>query len=384
MTGERYTGDGTMEFAAPCLMGLEGLAANELKYCGIENVRAENGRVLFSGDWSAMIRANLCSRLCQRVVILLAEFEARDFDALFEGVKRIPWRLYLGERDAFPVNGGSLDSVLTSVPACQKIIKKAVVDQLRQHYHIDWFEETGAEHRIRFRIFKNRVSIALDTTGPALNKRGYRALSNDAPIRETLAAAMAELGRVRADHTVVDPFCGSGTILIEAAQKALNIMPGINRSFAFEQWEQVDPALTAAERERARAGERKDCAFRAFGYDIDEAALDIARRNAALAGVGDRITFEQRDIRDYRDEWERATVITNPPYGERMLDMRQARELYRVMGRVFRPAPYHSYTIISPDESFEKLFGRPADKRRKLYNGMMKCCVYLYKPSFHG
>ena len=367
-----------MQFAAPCLLGLEGLAANELKYCGIDDVRAENGRVLFGGDYSAMIRANLCSRLCQRVMILLAEFEAKDFDTLFEGVRRIDWADYIGERDAFPVKGGSLDSALTSIPACQKIIKKAAVEKLKQSYRTDWFSEDGAVHQIVFRVFKNRVSIMLDTTGDALNKRGYRALSNDAPIRETLAAAMVELARVRPDHTVVDPFCGSGTILIEAAQKALGVMPGINRSFAFEQWSQVDPSLTAAERDRARAGERRDCAFRAYGYDIDEEALDIARRNAQLAGVGDRIIFERRDIRDYEDTWERATVITNPPYGERMLDADEARRLYRVMGKAFAPKPYHSYTVISPDENFEKFFGRPADKRRKLYNGMMKCNVYMY------
>ena len=367
-----------MLFAAPCLLGLEGLAANELKYCGIEDVRAENGRVLFGGEYAAMVRANLCSRLCQRVMILLSEFEAKDFDALFEGVKRIYWARYLGERDAFPVKGGSLDSQLTSIPACQKIVKKAVVDKLRLTYPIERFVEDGPVHRIVFRLFKNRVSIMLDTTGAALNKRGYRALSNDAPIRETLAAAMVELARVRPDHTVVDPFCGSGTILIEAAQKALGIMPGLNRSFAFEEWEQVDPAIIAAERERAKSCERRDCAFHAYGYDIDDAALDIARRNADLAGVGDRITFERRDIRDYADAWERASVITNPPYGERMLDVQEAKELYRLMGRRFVPKSGHSYTIISPDESFEKLFGRPADKRRKLYNGMMKCNVYQY------
>ena len=367
-----------MEFSAPCLLGLEGLAANELKFCGIENVRAENGRVLFGGDHKDMIRANICSRLCQRVHILLAEFEARDFEALFEGVKRIDWGEYIGENDAFPVKGGSLDSALTSIPACQKIVKKAVVESLKRSYRTDWFTEDGPVHQIVFRIFRNRVSIMLDTTGPALNKRGYRAMSNDAPIRETLAAAMAELARVRADHTVVDPFCGSGTILIESAMKALNIMPGMNRSFAFEEWGQIDPALIRAERERSADGVRRDCAFSAFGYDIDEAALDVARHNARLAGVGDRISFERRDIRDYEDIWERVTVITNPPYGERMLDADEARRLYRVMGRVFAPKQYHSYTIISPDESFEKLFGRPADKKRKLYNGMMKCDVYMY------
>ena len=367
-----------MDFAAPCLLGLEGLAANDLKFKGIDNVRAENGRVLFSGDHTAMARANICSSLCARIFILLAEFEARDFDTLFEGVKAVEWSEYIGEHDCFPVKGNSLDSALTSIPACQKIIKKAVVEKLRQSYKTDWFDEDGAVHQIQFRIFKNRVSIMLDTTGDALNKRGYRAMSNDAPIKETLAAAMADLARVRADHIVIDPFCGSGTILIEAARKALNIMPGIDRSFAFEEWAQVDPSVIGKERQRARDNERRDAAFKAYGYDIDEDALSIARRNAELAGVGDRIVFERRDIKDYADIHERASVITNPPYGERMLDVEKARELYRVMGEKFERKPYHSYTIISPDDRFEQVFGRPADKRRKLYNGTLKCQVYMY------
>ena len=367
-----------MRFVAPCLLGLEGLAANDLKFKGISGVRAENGRVLFEGDFSTMVRANICSSMCARVFILLAEFEARDFDTLFEGVKAVNWSEYIGERDAFPVKGNSLDSALTSIPACQKIIKKAIVEKLRESYHTSWFEEDGGVHQIQFRIFKNRVSIMLDTTGDALNKRGYRALSNDAPIKETLAAAMCDLARVRADHIVVDPFCGSGTILIEAARKALNIMPGIDRGFAFEAWSQVDPEILAEERRRARAEERTDAAFIAYGYDIDNEALEIARRNAELAGVGDRIIFEKRDIRDYTDDHERVSVITNPPYGERMLDVSEARRLYEIMGRVFPKAPYHSYTIISPDDNFEKLFGRPADKRRKLYNGTLRCQVYQY------
>lgn len=367
-----------MRFCAPCLLGLEGLLANELKFMGLSDVCAENGRVLFSGGYDAMARANLCSRLAQRIYILLAEFHASDFDTLFEGVKAIGWSEYLGEDDAFPVKGGSLDSALTSIPACQKIIKKAVAEKLKLTYLTDWFAETGGVHQIQFRIFKNRVSIMLDTTGPALNKRGYRELSGGAPIRETLAAAMAELARVRADHTVIDPFCGSGTILIEAAQKALNIMPGLNRRFAFEEWRQVDPAVTEAERERARSLKRSDCKFRAYGYDIDDEALSIARRNAGLAGVGNRIVFEKRDVHDYHEDFERASVITNPPYGERMLELKDARELYRVMGQRFLHKPYHSYTIISPDDRFEDCFGRPADKRRKLYNGTLKCQVYMY------
>ncbi len=367
-----------MQLVAPCLLGLEGLAANDLKFKGIPGVRAENGRVLFSGDESTIVRANLSASLCARVFILMAEFEAHDFDALFEGVRAADWSRFIGERDAFPVKGSSLDSDLSSIPACQKIIKKAVVEKLRTTYRTAWFEETGGVHQIQFRIFKNRVSVYLDTTGPALNKRGYRALSNDAPMKETLAAAMAELARVRRDHLVVDPFCGSGTIVIEAARKALNIMPGIDRGFAFEQWSQLDPSVIENERRRAREEERRDASFSAYGFDIDEEALSIARHNAALARVADRIVFEKRDIRDYSDDFERVSVITNPPYGERMLDIKAARELYRVMGERFVSKPYHSYTIISPDEGFERAFGRPADKRRKLYNGALKCQVFMY------
>ncbi len=367
-----------MQFVAPCLLGLEGLAANDLKFKGISDVRAENGKVLFSGDESTLVRANLCSSLCARVFILMAEFDARDFDTLFEGVKAADWSRYIGERDAFPVKGSSLSSELNSIPACQKIIKKAVVEKLKERYHTSWFEEDGGVHQIQFRIFKNRVSVYLDTTGAALNKRGYRALSNDAPMKETLAAAMVELARVRKDHIVVDPFCGSGTIVIEAARKALNIMPGVDREFAFEAWSQIDPAVIERERQRARAEERDEAAFMGYGYDIDDASLELAQHNAELARVSDRIRFEKRDFRDYTDSYERVSVITNPPYGERLLDIEQARDLYRTMGEKFSQKQFHSYTIISPDERFEQLFGRAADKRRKLYNGTLKCQVYQY------
>ena len=367
-----------MQFVAPCLLGLEGLAANDLKFKGISDVRAENGKVLFSGDESTLVRANLCLSLCARVFILMADFDARDFDTLFEGAKAADWSRYIGERDAFPVKGSSLSSELNSIPACQKIIKKAVVEKLKERYHTSWFEEDGGVHQIQFRIFKNRVSVYLDTTGAALNKRGYRALSNDAPMKETLAAAMVELARVRKDHIVVDPFCGSGTIVIEAARKALNIMPGVDREFAFEAWSQIDPAVIESERRRARDEERVDAAFMGCGYDIDDASLELARHNAELGRVSDRIRFEKRDFRDYTDSFERVSVITNPPYGERLLDIEQARELYRAMGEKFSQKPFHSYTIISPDERFEQLFGRAADKRRKLYNGTLKCQVYQY------
>ena len=223
-----------MKFSAPCIFGLEGLCANELRYLGVENVNAENGRVTFTGDWSTLALANINSRYAERILILLAEFEVHTFDNLFEGVKAIPWEDYIGISEAFPVKGRCLDSDLMSVPDCQKIVKKAVADRLSQKYMLPWFDETGAPHQIQFLILRNKVSIMLDTSGAGLHKRGYRADSNDAPIKETLAAAMVDLSRVRANHFVTDPMCGSGTILIEAAMKALNIAPGLNRYFACE------------------------------------------------------------------------------------------------------------------------------------------------------
>lgn len=367
-----------LTFSATCLLGLEGLVSNDLKFMGIKNVRAENGRVLFDGDYNTLALSNICSRYNERVLILLSEFNAVSFEQLFCGVESIEWERFLNIDDAFPVAGRSISSQLKSIPNCQKIIKKAVVERLKTKYKTSWFEETGAVHQIRFLIMKDRVSIMLDTSGAGLHKRGYREFSNDAPIRETLACAMAELARVRANHTVIDPMCGSGTLLIESALKAMKIAPGINRSFAAESWAQIPKEVWTYQRERAREAENRDCAFEAFGYDIDESALKIAKRNAEMAGVGNRIHFEKRDIRDFSAEFERATIIVNPPYGERLLDVKQAEELYKIMGEKFVHRHGYSYTVISPDDDFEKCFGRKAKKRRKLYNGMLKCQVYMY------
>ena len=274
----------TMKFSAPCIFGLEGLCANELRYLGVENVNAENGRVTFTGDWSTLALANINSRYAERILILLAEFEVHTFDDLFEGVKAIPWEDYIGISEAFPVKGRCLDSDLMSVPDCQKIVKKAVADRLSQKYMLPWFDETGAPHQIQFLILRNKVSIMLDTSGAGLHKRGYRADSNDAPIKETLAAAMVDLSRVRANHFVTDPMCGSGTILIEAAMKALNIAPGLNRYFACEHWNCVPKDVFETARENARQKIRHDATFRATGYDIDDSALAIAKKNAEATG----------------------------------------------------------------------------------------------------
>ena len=367
-----------MTFAAPCIFGLEGICANELKFLGIQNVRAENGRVLFEGDWDTLAKANIRSRYAERIQILLAEFRATDFQTLFERVKAIEWERFIGMSDAFPVKGRCLSSQLMSVPDCQKIIKKAVVTRLSERYMLSWFEETGPARQIQFLILKDKVSILLDTSGAGLHKRGYRADSNDAPIKETLAAAMVELARVRPNHFVTDPMCGSGTLLIEAAMKAKNIAPGLKRYFACEKWSCVPKDVFARERELAQSQIRTDISFRASGSDIDASALETARHNAELAGVGDLITFERRDIRDFQLSEGYQTVITNPPYGERLLDLRAAEELYKLMGEKFRREKGKSYTVITPDDDFEKLFGRKADKRRKLYNGTLKCQVYLF------
>lgn len=367
-----------MTFCAPCIFGLEGYCANEFRFWGLENVRAENGRVLFDGDFSAMARANINAHYAERIQILLGEFRAVSFEELFNRVKALSWADFIGPNDAFPVKGSCLKSQLMSMTDCQKIIKKAVVNSLSERYMLSWFEETGAVHQIQFLVMNDRVSILLDTTGAGLHKRGYRAQANDAPLKETLAAAMVEMSGVRRHHFVVDPMCGSGTILIEAAMKARKIAPGLTRRFAAEDWGCMPDGIFEAARETSRAKIDRDCPFHAEGYDIDEAALAIAKHNAEVAGVGDCITFQKRDIRDFSVPEGYCTVITNPPYGERLLDLNTAEALYAVMGQRFKREQGKRYTVITPDDDFEKIFGRKADKRRKTYNGMLKCQIYQF------
>jgi putative N6-adenine-specific DNA methylase len=362
----------------PCLMGVEGLVGNELRDMGAEHVEPQNGRVLFDGNMEMIARANLWSRYGERVLIQLAEFKALSFEELFQGVKAIPWENWIGKKEAFPVKGRSLSSKLASVPDCQSIVKKAVVERLKMKYGQSWFEETGSVHQIQFLILKDRVSILLDTSGAGLHKRGYRANSTEAPIKETLAAAMVYLSRVRRDANFLDPFCGSGTILIEAALYAMHMAPGLQRRFAAERWGVSDDAIWRRERQRAQDLVDRSVTFQGRGYDIDGQAVELALENARKAGVGSRIHVEKRDISLFRPTEDFGCVICNPPYGERLLDLKAAQELYRTMGKVFERKHGWNYTIISPDETFEECFGRKADRRRKLYNGMMKCQVYMY------
>lgn len=367
-----------MKFSVPCLLGLEGLIADELRRMDAQNVAAQNGRVDFEGDEPILARANICSRYAERILIRMGEFRAETFEELFQGVKKIPWEMFIGEKDAFPVKGYSLDSKLFSVSDCQSIIKKAVVERLKAKYNLNWFEETGTVYQLQFSIMKDTVTLFIDSTGAGLHKRGYRPVANAAPIKETLAAAMAELAHLRHYHTLYDPMCGSGTILIEGAMKALNIAPGIHRSFACEKFPMIDAEIWR--QERARAGDLviRDADFKAYGSDIDFNALQIAQENARRAGVAMKIDFSKRDIKDFKRRSEKGTVICNPPYGERMLDIKNAEDIYRTMGKIFTPERGWAYYIITPDEEFEAVFGRKADKRRKLYNGMIKCQLYMY------
>lgn len=363
---------------APCLFGVESVAADEFRRMGFTDVAAENGRVKLSGDFNMLARANICSRFSERILINAGEFTAVTFTELFDETKKIPWENYIGKDDAFPVNGWSIDSQLSSIPDCQSIIKKAVVERLKLKYPVVRFAETGPEYKIRFSIHKNAVTLMIDTSGEGLHKRGYRRNSNDAPLKETLAAAMCDLARIYPDTKLYDPFCGSGTLLIEAALMATKTAPGLRRYFAAERFGFIPENVWREERTRAQDLIIHNVDFRAHGFDTDENAVRLTLENAKKAGVSKYVTASVADVRDFAPPDERCLTITNPPYGERLLDVKAAEGLYTVMGERFKEGCGRKYYIISPHDEFEKFFGRTADKRRKLYNGMIKCQLFMY------
>lgn len=365
-----------VRLCCPCHFGLESVLSFEIKKIGGENLTVTDGRISFDGDLSTIARANIRLATAERVMIELGSFTAQTFTELFDGVRNLNFEDYIGKNDAFPVKGHSLKSKLYSIPDCQSIIKKAAVERLKGVYRISRFEESGARHQIQFNILKDVVTIYLDTSGEGLHKRGYRRVSNDAPIKETLAAGIVDLARVRGGSVVCDPMCGSGTSLIESAYKALGIAPGLRRNFSAENWQCIPSEIWREERERA-AGDVRENDFKSFGFDIDDFAVSLSRSNCKTAGVGGRISVEKRDISDHIPI-EGAITICNPPYGERLLELRQAEELYRRMGDVLHPSKDNPCYIISPHEEFEQLFGKKADKKRKLYNGMLKCQLYMY------
>jgi len=367
-----------INLVAPCLFGVESIAADEFRRMGFEDIVTENGRVLLSGSENMLARANICSRFAERILINVGEFSAVTFTELFDGVKSLPWEDYIGKDDAFPVNGWSINSQLFSIPDCQSIIKKAIVERLKQKYKINIFAETGSEYKIRFSIHKNKVTMMIDTSGEGLHKRGYRRNSNDAPLKETLAAAMCDLARIYPDTKIYDPFCGSGTILIESALMATKTAPGLRRYFAAERFGFLDPQIWRDERTRAQDLILKNIDFKAQGFDIDKNAVELTLANAKKAGVEKYVKASIGDVKDFSAPKERCITVTNPPYGERLLDVKAAEELYTVMGKRFEQGDGRKYYVISPHDEFEHHFGRNADKRRKLYNGMIKCQLFMY------
>ncbi len=364
------------KLCAPCHFGIESSLAFEIRKIGGQNLVVSDGRIAFEGDDAMIARANIRLATAERVLIELGTFKAESFSELFDNVRALPFEEYIGPDDEFPVKGHSLKSKLHSVPDCQSIIKKAAVERLREKHRVRTLPETGARRQIQFNILKDEVSVYLDTSGEGLHKRGYRRNSNDAPIKETLAAGIVDLAHVKGGSVVCDPMCGSGTILIESAYKSLGIAPGLRRSFAAEKWDTIPKNVWEEERASARADMREG-GFKAFGYDIDENAVALSRSNCRLAGVGEYVQIERRDISLHRAV-DGAITICNPPYGERMLEVREAEELYRKMGEVLRPSKNNPCYIISPHEEFEKFFGKKADKKRKLYNGMLKCQLFMY------
>ena len=365
-------------YVIPCLFGLEGLVGDEVRRLGLEDVQVENGRVLCRGTGADLPRLNLNLRCGERVLLRLAEFSARSFEALFQGAAAVPWEDFVPRDGQFPVKGHALDSQLHSVPDCQKIVKKAAAERLGRVYGLSRLPETGAKYQIQFAIMKDRCTLYLDTTGPGLHKRGYRAVGVEAPLRETLAAAMVILSRYRGKDPFRDPFCGSGTIAIEAALIAKNRAPGLERSFDAQKWRWLDGKywLDAA----GEAMDREiDGKYDIRGGDIDPKAVRIARENAVKAGVEDVVRFDEADVEKFRCQGEYGQIVTNPPYGERLLEKEGAEALYRVFGEVYhRVPPKWRVLVITSHPEFERFFGRKAEKKRKLYNGMIKCDLYQF------
>ena len=366
-----------MEFCVPCLFGLEGIAGDELRRLDIENVRVENGRVLFSGDETALAKANICLRTGERVLLVLADFEAKTFEQLFQGVYHAPLEEYIPSDGVFPVKGHCLNSQLMSVPDCQAIVKKAASRRLGEKYGISWLPETGAKYQLQFSLMNDRCVLYLDTSGPGLHKRGYRAVGNDAPLRETLAAAMVTLTRYRGRDFVWDPFCGSGTIPIEAAMIAKNRAPGLKRRFAAEAFPWMEEAVWQQVRQEAQDREFHG-KYRILGSDNDPKCISLSMANARKAGVAECIEFRDGDATKMSLPGDSGIIICNPPYGQRMMEQQSAQRLYAALGRHLKFADGWKKFIITSEPEFEHYFGRRADKKRKLYNGMIKCDYYMF------
>ncbi|MBO4229797.1 MAG: class I SAM-dependent RNA methyltransferase [Clostridia bacterium] len=365
-------------FVATCLFGLERLVREEIESLGYRHLSTMDGRVEFSGDLSAIARCSLWLRCAERLYLSLGSFPARSFTELFDGTETLPWERWIGKNDAFPVKGHSVKSRLASVPDCQSIIKKAVVRRLSRTYGISWFPEEGTRFQIVFFLLNDTVTLMIDTSGIPLHKRGYRPAAGIAPLRETLACAMVKLSRPREDVLLWDPFCGSGTIPVEAALLMTQTAPGLLRSFAAEDYPWIPGSVWQDARAEARDIACPDTSFEAYASDIDGEMVRIAEENIRRAGMQNHVRTFRRDALSIETGGRRGTIVCNPPYGERMMTPEEVRSLYRKMGAHFLSLDRWQIYVISSDETFEKDFGRKADKVRKLYNGMIPCGFFQY------
>ena len=366
------------ELIVPTLFGLEAMVSKELYRLGYDSKKTEDGKVVFDGDYDAVCRANMWLRCGERVLIKVGEFEAKTADDLYEGVKALPWERFIAKDDAFPVKGRTIRSELISDRNSQIMIKKAIADRLGEKYGISWMPETGVTYQIQFTILKNIVTLMIDTSGEPLHKRGYRKKANLAPLRETIAAAMVMISYWKFEEPFLDPFCGSGTIPIEAAMFKRNIAPGLMRNFAFESFPQIDKRLLKDIIDEAKDEEHRDVSLDITASDIDPYALELTEHNAKAAGVSEFINIKRADAEKIFLDKECGSIITNPPYGERLSDLEECRKLYRQISKSFSRLPKWSYYILTSHEDFEKEFGKRADRRRKIYNGMLRCWMYQY------
>ncbi len=367
-------------YVATCLFGLEKFLGEEIDSLGYKRTETLDGRVVFEGDESAAARANVFLRTAERVFLLLGDFRAESFTELFDGTKSLPWECFIGRDDAFPVKGHSIKSRLTSIPDCQRIVKKAIVDKLSIAYGITAFPESGTKYQTEFFILRDRAMLMIDLSGTALHKRGYRPENYDAPIRETLAAGMVRISRPREDVLFWDPMCGSGTIAIEAAMLQNRIAPGKNRTFAAESYAAFGAGVWSRAREEATDNEVRT-SFEVYASDISDDAVRQTLDNVRRAGVERTVKVFKRDALTITTEGHRGTIVTNPPYGERMFTAAETEELYRKMGAHFASLDRWQIYIITSHPGFERLYGRRADAKRRLYNGMIECCLYqFFKP----
>ena len=365
-------------YVATCLFGLEHSLGEEIDALGYKRIQTIDGRVIFRGGIEAAARCNLWLRCAERLFVMLGEFHADSFESLFEGTKRLPWEEWIGKNDAFPVKGHAIKSRLYSIPDCQSIVKKAIVERLKAKYGVSWFDESGATYSVEFFILNDSAMLLIDLSGTALHKRGYRPVANMAPLRETLASCLVKIARPREDVLFWDPMCGSGTIAIEAAMQMANIAPGLRRSFVAETFVQIPKSVWLAAREEANDSIKNDCAFEAYASDIDPECVEITKANCTRAGVSNWVKAFNRNALEIKTGGRRGTVVCNPPYGERLFSMEETEALYRSMGKHFATLDAWQIYILTSHEGFEKLYGRRADKVRKLYNGMLPCYLYQY------